>query len=62
MLVLHHKIYLDNDTIKNIAFENVVLLQNEKELNTAIGKNTQITLLIQRKYATTQNKKNVVWM
>jgi hypothetical protein len=24
------KIYLDNDTIKNIAFENVVLLQNEK--------------------------------
>jgi hypothetical protein len=25
----HHKIYLDNDTIKNIAFENVVLLQNE---------------------------------
>jgi hypothetical protein len=47
---------LDNDTIKNIAFENVVLLQNEKELNTAT-KNTRITLLIQRKYATTLNKK-----
>jgi hypothetical protein len=38
MLFYTAKIYLDNDTIKKYRFENVVLLQNEKELNTAIGK------------------------